>query len=92
MIRKLSTFLVGLFLFAAPWVARADEFVNVDPSKVNKPTSAPLFVVISYSAIWLVVVFFAFLLWRRQSAVREELQRAQARLDELTEDAADKGK
>lgn len=92
MIRKLSTFLLGLLVLATPWLARADEFVNVDPSKVDKPTSAPLFVIISYSAIWLVVVFFAFLLWRRQSAVREELERAQARLDELTEGAADKGK
>lgn len=44
-----------------------------DPSK-KEQVSAPLFVVISYSGIWLAVLAFVISVWMRQRRVEEELQ------------------
>ena len=87
---RLRTLLATLAITFAPALAFADEYVDFDPSKAQKSVSAPLYVVIAYSAIWLVVLIFAVMLYRRQQAIREELAQAQGRLDELTGAEAEK--
>jgi CcmD family protein len=78
--------LTALLCWLAPALARADDYVDFDPTKATKAVSAPLFVIIAYSAIWLVVLLFAVALFRRQRAIADELAQAQARLDELVDD------
>ncbi|MCK5799267.1 MAG: CcmD family protein [Deltaproteobacteria bacterium] len=79
--------LIVTFLVAAPALAAAtDEFVDFDPAKATKSVSAPLFVVIAYAAIWLVVVFFAVIIFQKQRSIRAELDEAQARLEAVSSD------
>lgn len=85
--------LLSLFFFAALWLpgalASADEYKDFDPSKATPTVSAPLFVVITYSAIWIVALLFVVLLWRRQRRVQEELEDVQRRLSKLLEEGAE---
>lgn len=48
------------------------EFQPWDPSK-KEQVSAPLFVVIAYSGIWLAVLAFVISVWMRQRRVEQEL-------------------
>jgi len=77
--------LVALATFVLALARAADDYVDVDPANIDKSVSAPLFVIIAYSAIWLVVVALTMMLWKRQAALREELRRAETALHELTE-------
>jgi hypothetical protein len=65
--------------------ALADDYVDFDPSKQTPSVSAPLYVVLAYSAIWLAVIGFAVMIWRRQRTVDEEIVGARQRLEELDE-------
>ncbi len=79
--------LIVTFLVTAPAIAEAaDEFVDFDPAKATKSVSAPLFVIIAYAAIWLVVVLFAVIIFQKQRAIRAELDEAQARLETVSSD------
>lgn len=86
MTHKLHALLATLCVVLAPALARADDYVDFDPTKAQKAVSAPLFVIIAYSAIWLAVLVFAVMLFRRQKAVADELAQAQSRLDELSDE------
>ncbi len=86
MTQKLYALFAALCVLLAPALVHADDYVDFDPSKAQKTVSAPLFVIIAYSAIWLVVLLFAVMLLRHQRAIGDELAQAQARLDELEDD------
>lgn len=59
----------------------ADGFKPWKPPATEQ-VSAPLFVVIAYSAIWLVVLVFVVSVWTRQRRVEQELQRLRAQLED----------
>lgn len=71
-----------LFFSMQSW---ADEYVNVKQSSAVDSTRAPLFVIIAYAAIWLVVLGFAFYLWRRQNQIRDELRTARLEIKNLNQ-------
>ncbi len=74
----------ALFALLAPAVALAQKAgeayqpyaAGSQPAKV----SAPLFVVLAYSAIWLVLLLFVASIWSRQRRVQREVARLQRRL------------
>jgi CcmD family protein len=63
----------------------ADYQPYVPPAAAE--VSAPLYVVIAYSAIWLVLLLFVASVWRRQRRVEEEI----AGLRQLLAGPADRG-
>lgn len=70
----------GLAALAHSTAAAADEYVDFDPTTAAPATSAPLFVVLAYGAIWLGVIGFVLLIWRRQRRIDQELAALQQRL------------
>jgi CcmD family protein len=62
----------ALLLSASAWAADP-EYQPYTP-ETGEAVSAPLFVVIAYSAIWLVLVGFVVAVWRRQREVQRELE------------------
>jgi len=54
----------------------------VPPSSEAGAISAPLFVLIAYAAIWVVLLVFLGSVWRRQRRVEEELRELRRRLGE----------
>lgn len=70
----------GLAALAHSTAAAADEYVDFDPTTAAPATSAPLFVVLAYGAIWLGVIGFVLLIWRRQRRIDQDLAALQQRL------------
>jgi CcmD family protein len=68
--------IVTLLALAAP-AGDYKPYVPPAPSE----TSTPLFVIIAYSAIWLVLMFFVVSIWMRQRRVDEEIRALQRRLE-----------
>jgi CcmD family protein len=66
--------LAALLLHAPAWAAEGD-YQPYQPGSEQAAVSAPLFVVIAYSAIWLVVTGFLVMVWRKQREVERELER-----------------
>ena len=64
-----------LLLAALPGRAAEGDYQPYQPGAGSAAVSAPLFVVIAYSAIWLVVIGFVVMVWRRQRDVQRELER-----------------
>ncbi len=67
-----------LLLLLAPTPA-GDYQPYVPPA--SEAVSAPLFVVIAYAAIWVVLVIFLASVWRRQRRVEQELRDLEQRLE-----------
>ena len=70
----------GLAALAHSTAAAADEYVDFDPTTAAPATSAPLFVVLAYGAMWLGVIGFVLLIWRRQRRIDQDLAELQQRL------------
>ncbi|MDF1563328.1 MAG: CcmD family protein [Deltaproteobacteria bacterium] len=49
----------------------------------QSPIEAPPLVIVSYVVIWLLTLLYLFYLWRRQAALKAEIDALQARLLEL---------
>ena len=58
-----------------------DGFVPVRPGELDQEQlpAAPL-VFVAYSVVWLALIFYVFLLWRRLASVERELRDVSARL------------
>jgi heme exporter protein CcmD len=70
-----------LLLWPLLGAATGDGFKPyVAPSEAGA-ISAPLFVLIAYAAIWVVLLIFLGSVWRRQRRVEEELHELQRRLE-----------
>lgn len=74
-----------LLSMASRWAAAAPDgdFRPYTPAESTEPISAPLFVVIAYSAIWLLVLLFVVSVWLRQRRVEAELAQVRQRLEQL---------
>jgi hypothetical protein len=70
--------LLVTLLSLAP-VAGGDYKPYVPPAASE--TSTPLFVIIAYSAIWLILMFFLVSIWMRQRRVDDELRTLRRRLE-----------
>lgn len=66
--------LAALLLHVRAWATEAG-YQPYQPGSEHAAVSAPLFVVIAYSAIWLVVTGFVVMVWRKQREVERELER-----------------
>jgi len=77
---RCTAWVAGLLALVAATAAWADDYVDYDPSTARPEVSAPLFVVLAYSAIWLCVVGFAVLIWRRQRRIDDQLAELERRL------------
>jgi CcmD family protein len=73
-----------LFLFlgrtATAWAAPVGDYQPYTPPAGSGQISAPLFVVIAYSCIWLVLLLFVVAVWRKQRKVEEEIDDLRGRL------------
>ena len=81
----------GLGALGASGLARAEEYTAYDPSTAQSQVSAPLYVIIAYAVIWLLILYFAVVLWRRQQRIDLELQTARSQLEELRASAPGRG-
>ena len=75
---------MSLLLLLAPLISPApfaggDYKPYVPPAASDVP--APLFVIVAYSAIWLVLLIFLVSVWVRQRRVDEELRALQRRFE-----------
>ena len=70
LLRTCAVLVIALAARAAA-AAPADYQPYVPPAASE--VSAPLYVVIAYSAIWLVLLLFVISVWRRQRRVEEEI-------------------
>lgn len=64
-------------------LARADDSQGYQPYVATSSAdqvSAPLFVVLAYSAIWLVLLLFVLSVWRRQQRVAAEMEQLKKKL------------
>ena len=87
---KLAPVLMGMVCFAVisladlvnP-VAHADEWQEYDPQSAVGAVDIPLFVILAYSAVWLVTLAFVVATWRRQARVHAQMNELQQRLSDL---------
>jgi CcmD family protein len=70
----------GRLASAAP----SGDYQPYQPSASAEGVSAPLYVVLAYSAIWLVLLLFVASVWRRQRQVELEIERMRHQLEKLT--------
>ena len=68
---RICPWLVIVLAARAAAASPADYQPYVPPAAAE--VSAPLYVVIAYSAIWLVLILFVASVWRRQRRVEEEI-------------------
>jgi len=78
--RRVAPVVAALVTLAAGGAALAGEYEPYTGAGGKQQVSASLFVVLAYSAIWLAVLVFVVMLWRRLGQVREELHRLEERL------------
>jgi CcmD family protein len=83
--------LTALALTLTSVIAFADDYADFDPQAAKAQISAPLFVTISYGAIWALILAFTVVIWRRQRRLEQELEAANARLAELLEAKSARG-
>jgi heme exporter protein CcmD len=60
--------------------AAGSGYERYAPPQAAASVSAPLYVVLAYSLIWLVLVAFVASVWRRQRQVEQELRQLEQRL------------
>ena len=76
---------------AAPQSApddRATEFTALDPNAER--FSGPTLVVEAYAAIWLILMIWIFMLWRKQASLAERLDDLERTIDRAAESAEKK--
>jgi len=69
--------LYGAFPGLPAWASRTEDY---QPYQGAEQVSAPLLVVIAYSAIWLVLLGFVASVWRRQRQVQADLAQLERQL------------
>lgn len=79
-VRVAAALCAALLLLDTRTAAAAEVYEAYAGGDAAQQISAPLFVVLAYSAIWLAVLGYLVLLWRRAGQVREELHRMEGRL------------
>lgn len=79
---KLCTALVGLLLPLSAAFAEegAASYEPYQAGQGAQGVSAPLYVLIAYSVIWLAVLLFVVSVWRRQQELQEEMRRLEEQL------------
>lgn len=82
MITRLASLLCTLALLLVPSLAlAADDYQPYAPGAAGEQVSAPMFVVIAYSLIWLVLLGFVFSVWRRQRLAEADLDQLRRQLE-----------
>ncbi len=71
--------LIALIHLPYSWAASSADYEPYIPP-TNPTESASLFVILAYSTIWLVLLFFVLTVWRRQKKVEAELRALHERL------------
>ncbi len=67
---------------------RATEFTAVDPNAEHY--SGPVLVVVAYASIWVLLMAWIFLLWRKQASLAERLDGLERAMDRAAEAAEKK--
>jgi CcmD family protein len=76
----LFCFCVALPVAALVWADDPRGYQPYVATSATDPISAPLFVVLAYSAIWLVLLLFVLSVWRRQQRVEAEMEQLKKKL------------
>jgi CcmD family protein len=82
-LKRILGSVVSLLLWAGQAAAESGpggDYEQYVP-KADKETLAPLFVVISYSVIWLLLLAFALSLWLRQGRIDRQMKQLQHQLN-----------
>jgi CcmD family protein len=66
------------------WAAPSGDYQPYQPPAAAESVSAPLYVVLAYSAIWLVLLLFVASVWRRQRRVEVEIEQMRHQLETRT--------
>jgi CcmD family protein len=66
------------------WAAPSGDYQPYQPPASTESVSAPLYVVLAYSAIWLVLLLFVASVWRRQRRVELEIEQMRHQLETRT--------
>ncbi|MBK8481370.1 MAG: hypothetical protein IPL40_09385 [Proteobacteria bacterium] len=77
---RCSAWVAALLTLIDAAAAFAEDYADYDPATAVPEVSAPLFVVLAYSAIWLCVVGFCVMIWRRQRRIELQLAELQQSL------------
>jgi CcmD family protein len=86
MLMRIRSLLASLVLLGWPLVAHparaaaGGDYQPYSPGDAAEQVSAPLFVVLAYSAIWIVLLLFVVSLWRRQRRVETEMEQLRQQL------------
>lgn len=88
--RMLRSVVVALSVTLVLWItgrwataATEGDYRPYTSASTAEQVSAPLFVVIAYSAIWLLVLLFVMSVWLRQRRVEAELAQVRQQLEKL---------
>ena len=82
MLARTVTLLLTLPLLLAPSAAlAAEDYVPYNAEAGAGQVSAPLFVIIAYSLIWIAVIGFVVSVWRRQRRLEHELDLLRQQLE-----------
>lgn len=66
------------------WAAPEADYQPYQAPASAEGVSAPLYVVLAYSAIWLVLLLFVASVWRRQRRVEAEIEQMRHQLETQT--------
>jgi len=69
-------------LFCSGLAAADPDYQPYAPAPAAEQVSAPLFVVVAYSLIWLVLLGFVVSVWLRQRSIGLELEQLRRQLDQ----------
>lgn len=82
MLARTVTLLMTLpFVVASRTAVAAEDYVPYDAGAKADQVSAPLFVVIAYSLIWIALIGFVVSVWRRQRRLEHELDLLRRQLE-----------
>jgi len=81
MLARLTLLLTLLLTPGLALAAKAEDYQPYTTGAETGQVSAPLFVIIAYSLIWLVLIGFVVSVWRRQRRVEEELDLLRRQLE-----------
>jgi CcmD family protein len=73
-VRTVALLLTLPLVVASRAALAADDYVPYNAGAGAEQVSAPLFVVIAYSVIWIALVGFVVSVWRRQRQLERELE------------------
>ena len=75
-----AALVAGVLLFSFGGFAGDNEYEDIDPQAEKEQVSAPLFVTIAYSVIWLSAVGYLVFLRRRAADVDQEIAQLKTEL------------